>query len=841
MAFVTLFTPASASAVPCPGGSTEWLAGSSGSFNEDSNWSNGGPSGACDVFITKPGTYTVSMTAGASMKSFTLGGAGSSPTLEISAAGPNTNLNATTTGIAIKPGAVVILTCPGGGCNGGSGSGSSLNSGSSSFANQGTIKVDAASGTGATIVGPLVNTGTVQIEQNTLLNNGAVVNQGALTIADGKKLTSSGSHCGDTSVSFKNDTGGSISAAGEGVLSVVNYEQGNGTTSGAVPVNIPCGSLKYTGSGASKVQATGGITLTGEIQANQSLTVLSQSNNTNVILGTDLISKGPITLSCFPAVPPALSGCNAGDPGSGVGINVNGHKFTNAGTLTVAAPSGTGVNIDGNGGSITNTGTMQFDQDARLNGVVANQGPINIANGKGVTSNGGCGGGPIKNETGGSINATGTGALFVGNYEQGNGTTTGANPVRLYGGCLKYTGAGASKVLVTAGFDLSGEMQAGQELTVTNNSANTNLRLVSPFTSKGSITFTCPASPCNGPGFNGNGNLFVNAGTFTVDSAASSGTTLDMSSGGMTNAAGGTFQLNGNANFNGSGSLSNQGTLRIVAGANTPSFTNAGSIVLDQSATNPFLNTGTLTNTGTIATSGASANTSSINGTIDQTGSSASTSIPAGTKLSVSSPLLLKAGKLSGGGTLQGSANNSGGIVAPGASPGSLAVSGDYTQGVGGSLEIEVAGTGVGQFDKLVVGGGAILGGTLALRPTTGYASSAALGDGIDFLTYGSTRSGQFAQATTTPSLVCPRQFALDYADAEKRVGVDVLDGPTSCGGGGGGGGGSPSVSTPPLTSAPLPTTAKKPLKCKKGFRKVKVKGKSKCKKIKRKGKKGRG
>lgn len=844
IAAATLFAPASASAVPCLGGSTSWLGGD-GSFNEDANWSNGGPSALCDVSITAAGAYTVSMTGGASMKSFTLGGAGSSPKLVISAASPNTNLNATATGIDVKAGAAIVLTCPPlpGGCNGGPTSGgSSLNSGSSPFANQGTITVDAASGTGATITGPLANTGTVQIEQDTRLNNGAVVNQGALSIADGKTLTSSGSSCGDTAVSFKNDAGGSINATGTGALSVVNYEQGNGTTSGSVPVNIPCGSVKYTGSGASKVQATGGFTLTGEIQPNQSLTVLSQSNNTNAVLGTDLTNKGSITLSCFPPVPPAMSGCNGGDAGSGVGINANGHKFTNAGTLTVAALSGTGVNIDGNGGTITNTGTMQFDQSARLGGLAVNKGTLNIADGKVVkASSSSCGSGePVKNETGGSINATGTGTLEVSTtYEQGDGTTSGAIPVSLSCGNLKYTGAagaGVSKVRAFAGFDLSGEMQAGQELTVTNNSANTNLRLVSPFTSKGSITFTCPSSPCNGPGFNGNGNLFVNAGTFTVDAAASNGTTLDMSSGGLTNAAGGILQLDANTNFNGGGPLSNQGTLRIVAGANTPSFTNAGTIVLDQSATNPFLNTGTLTNTGTIATSGASANTSSVNGTIDQTGSSALVSIPAGTKLSVNSPLLLKAGKLGGGGTLQGSVNNSGGAVAPGASPGTLTVSGDYTQGAGGSLEVEVTGTGVGQFDKLTVGGGATLDGTLALQPSTGYASSAALGDGIDFLTYGSARAGQFAQVTTTPSLACPKQFALDYADGEKRVGVDVLDGPISCGGGGNAGvGGGSASNAPPLTSAPPPKVAPKPIKCKKGFRKVKVKGKSKCKKIKKK------
>lgn len=681
-------------AAPCPAGSTSWQGGSGG-FNEDANWTNGGPSGSCDAFITAPGTYTVTMTAGANMKSLTLGGAGSSPTLVISAAGPNTNLNATTTGIDIKAGAAVVLTCPPlpGGCNGGpTTGGSSLNSGSAPFTNQGTITVDAASGTGATIVGPLVNTGTVQIEQDTHMNNGAVVNQGALSIAGGKTLTSSGSHCGDTSVSFKNDTGGSIVASGTGTLNVVNYEQGNGTTSGAVPVNVFCGSLKYTGNGASEVQATGGFALTGEIHSNQSLTVLSQSNNTNVTLGADLVNKGSVTLSCFPTVPPALSGCNGADPGSGVGFNVNGHQFTNAGTLTVAAPSGTGVNIDGNGGMVTNTGTMQFDQSARLSGHAVNKGVLNISDGKTVrASSSSCGSGePVKNDAGGSINATGTGTFEVLTaYEQGDGTTSGPSPVTMNCGTLEYVGAGASTVQVTATSTMTGAPAGGQ-------------------------------------------------------------------------------------------------TLRISGTVNAPStFTNAGTIALAGGT----LNFGdTATNTG----------------------------------------------RLGGVGTITGSVDNSTGVVAPGASPGTLAVNGGYAQGAGGGLEIEIAGTGVGQFDKLTIGGGATLNGTLALQPTSGYAGSAALGDGIDFLTYGSTRSGQFAQVTTIPSLVCPKQFALDYADVEKRVGVDVLDGPSSCGGGGGGSTGGSTVTTPPAISLPAPV-AKKAIKCKKGFRKVKAKGKTQCKRVKKK------
>jgi hypothetical protein len=77
------FLPSSAVAAPCPvnpGNATSWIGGD-GNFNDDANWSNGGPSATCDVSIATAGSDTVTMTAGANAKSFTLGGIGSTPHL----------------------------------------------------------------------------------------------------------------------------------------------------------------------------------------------------------------------------------------------------------------------------------------------------------------------------------------------------------------------------------------------------------------------------------------------------------------------------------------------------------------------------------------------------------------------------------------------------------------------------------------------------------------------------------------------------------------------------------------------------------------------------------------
>jgi autotransporter-associated beta strand protein len=97
-----------------------------------------------------------------------------------------------------------------------------------------------------------------------------------------------------------------------------------------------------------------------------------------------------------------------------------------------------------------------------------------------------------------------------------------------------------------------------------------------------------------------------------------------------------------------------------------------------------------------------------------------------------------RGGSLSGTGTVGGNVSN-GGIVAPGDSPGTLHVTGNYSQSNGGVLDIEIAS--LFSFDQLMVSGTATLGGTLdvSLDGYTGHA-----GDIFTILT-SSSLSGNFA------------------------------------------------------------------------------------------------
>ena len=103
-------------------------------------------------------------------------------------------------------------------------------------------------------------------------------------------------------------------------------------------------------------------------------------------------------------------------------------------------------------------------------------------------------------------------------------------------------------------------------------------------------------------------------------------------------------------------------------------------------------------------------------------------------------PLDLQGGSLSGVGTIYGDVSNTGASVEPGTSAGTLTINGNYTQAAGGTLHIQLAGT--GQYDRLNLSGAATLDGTLYVEPTDGFAPE--VGQQFTILTCAS-RTGEFA------------------------------------------------------------------------------------------------
>lgn len=102
-------------------------------------------------------------------------------------------------------------------------------------------------------------------------------------------------------------------------------------------------------------------------------------------------------------------------------------------------------------------------------------------------------------------------------------------------------------------------------------------------------------------------------------------------------------------------------------------------------------------------------------------------------------------GSLTGTGSITGSVLNFA-TMAPGLSPGTIAISGAYHQsGSGTRYEVELGGTAPGTFDRTVVDGPAFLSGTLAVTFVNGYVPVA--GDTFEIMTF-SSRSGDFATMT---------------------------------------------------------------------------------------------
>jgi hypothetical protein len=98
--------------------------------------------------------------------------------------------------------------------------------------------------------------------------------------------------------------------------------------------------------------------------------------------------------------------------------------------------------------------------------------------------------------------------------------------------------------------------------------------------------------------------------------------------------------------------------------------------------------------------------------------------------LTATNGVALQGGTLSGTGLVAGTVNNISGIVAPGNSPGTLMISGDYIQQVGGTLQIQIAD--LTHFDRLIIGGKAHLDGTLDVLLANTFSLN--VGDSFTFL-----------------------------------------------------------------------------------------------------------
>jgi len=211
-------------------------------------------------------------------------------------------------------------------------------------------------------------------------------------------------------------------------------------------------------------------------------------------------------------------------------------------------------------------------------------------------------------------------------------------------------------------------------------------------------------------------------GTFT--NAAGAALTFGSGSSGSSVSVTGVFN-------NAGGVVSMQGTNDTLTAAggftNTTSGTTAGTVTIGPDET---LTTGA----GDYIQSGG---TTTVNGTLTSAGLDITGGSFAGTG-TVNAPVTLSSGTLSSGGTIRGSLSNTGGDVIPfdPGNPATFTIKGNYTQGGGGLLTIDLGGTGTGQFSVLDVTGSATLAGTVDFTTVNRFAP--AQGEDFTFMDYGS-------------------------------------------------------------------------------------------------------
>ncbi len=257
----------------------------------------------------------------------------------------------------------------------------------------------------------------------------------------------------------------------------------------------------------------------------------------------------------------------------------------------------------------------------------------------------------------------------------------------------------------------------------------------------------------------------VNGGTLDFDDDGSTGA-LRMASNG-TRRGDGTLTVGSRQSSLADGNFSDAGTTAFTAGSQT-TITNiidffaaghtlrlngtttwsAGTIQIQDAAT--------IENAGVLQVTGPVAVTTFGPGQKEFHNVGGSLLVAAGRSLSLGAlPLQLTGGVLGGDGTVDANVANTGGTVAPGSSPGTLTINGDYTQGAGGTLRAEIG----APHDRLDVTGVATLGGTLQLVTTAGFDPPS----GASFRVLdAATRTGTFATVSGTQATP-QKSYLVDY------------------------------------------------------------------------------
>jgi len=593
----------------------------------------------------------------------------------------------------------------------------------------------------------------------------------------------------DAAASVFNLSGNSINfVSNGGTLPTLTVDSTNASPTTISNALVLTDNLTIGGTGG------GGLVLSGVVSGASSLTLsggfVSLSNSGNSFSGGTIVTGGTLQLGADNALPSGGDLSVTGATAAAV-LDLNGHAATvgninlGDGSINAAYTSMITDTSVGSTGLLTLNGNITFNPGADMFGnnitppAMINSN-LSLTAGQHVIDNNGDGAystGPYYDVVIGGL-ISGSGGLSLGSATDNNtgltvalthAANTYSGPTNvIYGGLY----LGAANALPMRG-----------AVTVAN-TGSLYLYIASdqnqPAVTPGSYNQTI-GSLADAPN-SGHGSVYLGGATLTVGtdntSTTFSGQILDNDStttdptvvgGSLVKVGTGTLTLSGSNAYTGSTTVSG-GTLQLGASNALPLTTNltlnAGA--LDMNGHSQTL-AGVTNQGGTVLVHGGTS-TLSVSGAYSQ--SAGATQVDTKLNLTPGQDLNITAGQLVGTGTIGNATSsgtitvtNSGGTVRPGdllpsVTTGTLAVSGNYAQQAGGTLEIDIAGPAPGtNYDVLNVTGNASLGGTLDVKLLGGFAPTP--GEQFNFLEYG-TLDGGFSSVVTSGS---PAQYLLSYAN----------------------------------------------------------------------------
>ena len=504
-----------------------------------------------------------------------------------------------------------------------------------------------------------------------------------------------------------------------GTSTITTLELSSGTLSGTGTQTIS-GLLTWSGgteSGTGVTNANGGMTISGEPFLD---TRTLNNAGTATWTGNEfLMLNGSIFNNLSGAIWNHQADTQiAFDGGTTPTFSNTGTFEKTAGTASNGGGVGSSIVFNNTGTVEANSGTLFIDDAGTCSGTCAGSWSVtagaNLQLGSaGTTALDGkiSGAGKVTFGTSGTVNYTGTYDVTGGTTANGAttnfitpATVTATGALTINSGILNFsTGKAISAATMT---------QSGGTLTGTDTVTITGLLTWSEGTESGTgVT-------------NANGGMTISGEPFLDTRTLNNKKTATWTGNEF-------LMLNGSIFNNLSGAIWNhQGDTQIAFdGGTTPTFSNTGTFEKTAgTATNGgglgsgivFKNSGTV-----IAKSGILLLGSSY------TQTKGSTLLEGGTiSMSGTTPLGEEAGSVLGSGTITGNVTNTAGVLSPSLAPpkvttGALAISGssvgNFTQGSGGTLLFDIAGSTAGKFDVLNVGGSASLAGTAVLCLINGY------------------------------------------------------------------------------------------------------------------------